>query len=181
LPGTRPRTPLTAWLLFAALAVILPACATRSKPPAPIAKPPAPIAEPPAPIAEPPAPIVEPPAPVAKPPAPITKPSAILEMRQGLASYYGPGFDGKLTASGARFDMNAMVAAHPTYPFGTVIRVTNLANGRIVQVRVIDRGPARGPRADGVLIDLSYGAAGALGFIRNGRTRVRLEVLRWGT
>ena len=76
--------------------------------------------------------------------------------------------------------MNAMVAAHPTYPFGTVIRVTNLANGRIVQVRVIDRGPARGPRADGVLIDLSYGAAGALGFIRNGRTRVRLEVLRWG-
>lgn len=132
-------------MLFAAFAVILPGCAARSKPPAPIAK-----------------------------------ASPILEVRQGLASYYGPGFDGKVTASGARFDMNAMVAAHPTYPFGTVIRVTNLANSRVVQVRVVDRGPARGPRADGVLIDLSYGAAGALGFIRSGRTGVRLEVLRWG-
>jgi rare lipoprotein A len=130
--------------VVAALAVILPACATRSKPPAAIAKP------------------------------------AILEVRQGLASYYGPGFDGKVTASGTRFDMNAMVAAHPTYPFGTVIRVTNLANGRVVQVRVVDRGPAQGPRADGVLIDLSYGAADALRFVRRGRTRVRLEVLKWG-
>lgn len=105
---------------------------------------------------------------------------AILEVRQGLASYYGPGFEGKRTASGIPFDKTAMVAAHPTYPFGTVVRVTNLANERQVVVRVVDRGPAKGPRAQGVVIDLSSGAAANLGFARQGRTRVRLEVLRWG-
>jgi rare lipoprotein A len=97
-----------------------------------------------------------------------------------MASYYGQGFDGRVTASGARFDMNAMVAAHPTYPFGTIVRVTNLRNNRSVQVRILDRGPASSPRSEGVLIDLSYGAARALDFIQAGRTRVRLEVLRWG-
>jgi rare lipoprotein A len=76
--------------------------------------------------------------------------------------------------------MHAMVAAHPTYPFGTLLRVVNLNNGRSVQVQVLDRGPARGPRAAGVVIDVSQGAAESLGFIRAGRTRVRLEVLRWG-
>jgi rare lipoprotein A len=104
----------------------------------------------------------------------------ILEVRQGLASFYGPGFDGKVTASGARFDMKSMVAAHPTYPFGTVLRVTNMTNGRTVELRVVDRGPARGPRADGVIIDVSYGAARALNFVQAGRTRVRIEVLGWG-
>ena len=73
-----------------------------------------------------------------------------------------------------------MVAAHPTYPFGTVVRVTNLANKRRLDVRVVDRGPASGPRKEGVVIDLSSGAAANLGFVRQGRTRVRLEVLRWG-
>lgn len=107
-------------------------------------------------------------------------PTTTLDVREGLASYYGPGFDGKTTASGARFDMRALVAAHPTYPFGTIVRVTNLTNHRAVQVRILDRGPAKRPQADGVLIDLSYGAAQALDFIRDGRTRVRLEVLRWG-
>jgi rare lipoprotein A len=113
----------------------------------------------------------------AKPPVAAGR---ILEMREGIASYYGPGFNGKTTASGARFDMNAMVAAHPSYPFGTIVRVTNLRNRRTVQVRILDRGPARGPRAAGVLIDLSYGAAQTLDFIRAGRARVRLEVLSWG-
>jgi rare lipoprotein A len=117
----------------------------------------------------------------ATPPAPaVTKPAKILEVRQGLASYYGPGFEGKRTASGAPFDKTAMVAAHPSYPFGTVVRVTNLANKRQVVVRVVDRGPAKGPRADGVVIDVSSGAAADLGFIRQGRTRVHLEVLDWG-
>jgi rare lipoprotein A len=74
--------------------------------------------------------------------------------------------------------MNAMVAAHPTYPFGTIVRVTNLGNGRSATVRILDRGPARG---NGVIIDVSRGAADKLGFIREGRTRVRLEVLRWGS
>jgi rare lipoprotein A len=104
----------------------------------------------------------------------------ILELREGLASYYGPGFHGKVTASGVRFDMHAMVAAHPTYPFGTIVRVTNLTTNRAVQVRVLDRGPAQAPQAAGVIIDLSYGAAQTLGFIQDGRTRVRLEVLQWG-
>jgi rare lipoprotein A len=106
--------------------------------------------------------------------------AGVLETREGLASYYGPGFHGRPTASGVRFDMHSMVAAHPAWPFGTIVRVTNLANGRSVRVRILDRGPAGGPQADGVLIDLSYGAARALGFLRAGRTRVRLEVLRWG-
>ena len=119
----------------------------------------------------------------ARAPAPRAspRPTRILEVREGLASYYGQDFHGKTAASGVRFDMNAMVAAHPTYPFGTVVRVTNLRNGRSVRVRIQDRGPARRSRADGVIIDLSRGAAQTLGFIPNGRTRVRLEVLGWGT
>jgi rare lipoprotein A len=117
----------------------------------------------------------------APPPAPTANaPRSVLEVREGLASYYGPGFEGKTTASGISFDKTAMVAAHPTYPFGTVVRVTNLANQRRVLVRVVDRGPAKGPRAEGVVIDLSSGAAANLGFVQKGRTRVRLEVLRWG-
>jgi rare lipoprotein A len=102
-------------------------------------------------------------------------------VREGLATFYGEQFHGRTAASGERFDMKALVAAHPTYPFGTIVRVTNLANGRAVQVRIVDRGPAAGPRAAGVVIDVSYRAAEALRFVRDGRTRVRLEVLRWGT
>ena len=102
-----------------------------------------------------------------------------LETREGLASYYGAAFHGKITASGRPFDMNAMVAAHPSYPFGTLLRVTNLNNGRSVHVRVQDRGPARRPQTEGVIIDLSQRAAERLGFIRQGRARVRLEVLEW--
>jgi rare lipoprotein A len=114
------------------------------------------------------------------PPPSVPSRGGILETREGLASYYGPGFNGQLTASGSRFDMNALVAAHPSYPFGTVLRVTNLANGRAVQVRVVDRGPAQGPRKEGVIIDLSRKAADRLDFIRAGRARVRIEVLSWG-
>jgi peptidoglycan lytic transglycosylase len=98
----------------------------------------------------------------------------------GLASYYGEAFHGRATASGVRFDMNAMVAAHRTYPFETIVRVTNLQNGRSVRVRIVDRGPAVIPQTAGVIIDLSRRAAQALGFIREGRTRVRLDMERWG-
>jgi rare lipoprotein A len=112
--------------------------------------------------------------------APAGAPRDILEVREGLATFYGEAFHGRTTASGVRFDMRAMVAAHPTYPFGTLVRVTNLVNGRAVQVRIIDRGPAAGPRAAGIVIDVSHGAAESLRFVRDGRTRVRLEVLRWG-
>jgi rare lipoprotein A len=111
-----------------------------------------------------------------------TRPAAndarVREVREGLASYYGREFHGRATASGAPFDMNAMVAAHPSYPFGTVVRVTNLRNGQSVQLRILDRGPAKGPQAAGVIIDVSYGAAERLGFVREGRTRVRVEVLK---
>ncbi|MGH9870068.1 MAG: septal ring lytic transglycosylase RlpA family protein [Candidatus Polarisedimenticolia bacterium] len=116
----------------------------------------------------------------AKGPKVKPSPKAALEVREGLASYYGQRFHGKLTASGARFDMHELVAAHPSYPFETIVRVTNLRNARSVQVRILDRGPSQRARADGVVIDLSYGAARALGFVEEGRTRVRLEVLRWG-
>jgi rare lipoprotein A len=114
------------------------------------------------------------------PPSPPA-PAKDLDTTHGLASYYGGEFHGKITASGVPFDMHAMVAAHPTFPFGTLLRVTNLANRRRVTVRVVDRGPASSARADGVVIDLSYGAASALRFLRQGRTRVRIEVLRWGS
>jgi len=104
----------------------------------------------------------------------------VLATRHGLASYYGADFHGKMAASGVRFDMNAMMAAHPSYAFGTLVRVTNRNNGRSVLVEILDRGPAPGPRADGVIIDVSRRAAEALGFAKAGRAPVRIEVLRWG-
>jgi rare lipoprotein A len=107
--------------------------------------------------------------------------TGILETREGLASYYGEEFHGRKTASGIRFDMNAMVAAHPSYPFGTRVRVTNLANGRSISVRIVDRGPAPQIQASGIIIDLSRKAAEVLGFIQQGRARVRLDVLAWST
>lgn len=96
---------------------------------------------------------------------------------EGLASWYGAAFHGRTTASGIPFDRHAMVAAHPTLPFRTRVRVVRLSTGGSVVVRIVDRGPAAGPRSRGVVIDLSEGAAERLGFIREGRTRVRLEVL----
>ena len=116
--------------------------------------------------------------PVASPSGSATR---ILETREGLASYYGKEFHGRKTASGIRFDMNAMVAAHPSYPFGTRLRVTNLANGRSTSVRIVDRGPAPQLQASGIIIDLSRKAAEVLGFIQQGRARVRLDVLAWSS
>jgi rare lipoprotein A len=98
-------------------------------------------------------------------------------VREGLASYYARSLDGKRTASGVPFDNDGLVAAHPTYPFGTLVRVTNLRNRRSVTVRVVDRGPTRAVRRKGVIIDLSRAAADVLGFLKAGRTRVRLEVV----
>jgi len=86
------------------------------------------------------------------------------------ASWYGPGFHGRRTASGERFDKNGMSAAHPTLPFGTPLCVTNVANGRSVRVRVTDRGPFRRGRS----LDLSYGAARRLDIVHRGTARVRV-------
>ena len=95
----------------------------------------------------------------------------------GLASYYGRAHDGRRTASGERFDMHAMTAAHPTLPFGTRVRVTNLANGRRAVVRINDRGPHREAR----IIDLSYAAARELQMVGPGVARVRVEVVDAGS
>ena len=100
---------------------------------------------------------------------------------EGLASWYGAAFHGRTTASGIPFDRRAMVAAHPSLPFGTRVRVLRISTGESVVVRIIDRGPAAGPRSRGVVIDLSEGAAERLRFIREGRTRVRIEVLEPAT
>lgn len=91
----------------------------------------------------------------------------------GIASWYGPGFHGRQTASGVLYDQNLMVAAHKTLPFGTVARVTNLENGRQVEVCVVDRGPY----VKGRVIDLSACAAKALGMRGKGTARVRIEDL----
>lgn len=91
----------------------------------------------------------------------------------GLASWYGPEFHGRQTASREVFDMNDLTAAHRTLPFGTQVLVTNLENDRTVVVRINDRGPF----VRGRIIDLSYGAARILGLVGPGTARVRMEVL----
>jgi peptidoglycan lytic transglycosylase len=91
----------------------------------------------------------------------------------GVASYYSQGHQGRRTASGEAFDMDAMTAAHRSLPFGTRVRVTNLANGRQAVVRINDRGPFRKDR----IIDVSRAAARALGMVGRGVARVRLEVV----
>lgn len=90
----------------------------------------------------------------------------------GMASWYGPGFEGAMSASGEPFNQHALTAAHRTLPFGTIVQVTNLDNGRTVSVRINDRGPFSGGR----VIDLSTGAARVLGLIQSGVAPVRIEV-----
>jgi rare lipoprotein A len=111
---------------------------------------------------------------------PAAETKKVLETQTGLASFYGAAFHGKETASGETFDKTEMVAAHPSYPLGTVARVTNIENERAVDVRIIDRGPTRENLNEGVIIDLSKGAAKQLDFVSDGRVRVRVEVLEWG-
>jgi rare lipoprotein A len=92
----------------------------------------------------------------------------------GTASWYGEYFQGKPTASGEPFDMQALTAAHPTLPLGSFVRVTNLRNGRAVVVRINDRGPV----VEGRIIDLSYNTARVLGFEERGLQQVRLDLVR---
>lgn len=120
------------------------------------------------------------PAPATSPTSPPARAESALRSEVGLASYYGRGFHGRVTASGTRFDMRAAVAAHPDYPFGTRVRVTNLKNQRTVIVTIVDRGPSPRYQSAGIIIDVSQGAAEKLAFVRDGRTRVRLDVLQWG-
>ena len=91
----------------------------------------------------------------------------------GIASWYGPGFHGKETANGETYDQHAMTAAHRTLPMPSLVRVTNLENGRSVKVRINDRGPY----AHGRIIDMSKRAAELLGFVNQGTAKVRVQVL----
>lgn len=93
-------------------------------------------------------------------------------LAEGIASWYGLEFHGRRTASGERFDMNALTAAHPSLPFGTRVLVRNPQNGRSVVVRINDRGP----HVDNRIIDLSHAAARALGMLGFGTKRVVLSV-----
>jgi rare lipoprotein A len=95
------------------------------------------------------------------------------QTQEGMSSWYGKEFDGRPTASGERFDMNGISAAHRTLPLGTLVRVTNLDNDREVELRINDRGPF----VKGRILDCSYGAAKSLGFAGAGLARVRIEVL----
>jgi rare lipoprotein A len=108
-------------------------------------------------------------APAATPPARAATPGTYV----GKASWYGEPHHGRKTASGERYDMHALTAAHRTLPLGTKLRVTNVENGRAVVVRVNDRGPY----IDGRVIDLSRAAARQLGELGDGLFNVRLEVL----
>ena len=103
---------------------------------------------------------------------PSEKPPAGL-VETGVASWYGPGYHGKKTSSGERYDQDALTAAHASWAFGTRVRVTFLGTGRSVVVRINDRFPNH----KGRVIDLSREAARQIGLIGPGTGRVRLEVL----
>lgn len=110
------------------------------------------------------------PAPRTRPPAVRPAPGTLIE---GVASWYGPGYHGKRTASGEVFDQDDLTAAHWDWAFGTRVRVTLLSTGRSVVVRINDRFPNH----KGRILDVSRGAARAIGLIGPGTGRVRLEIL----
>jgi rare lipoprotein A len=112
---------------------------------------------------------------VSLPPAPVSSPRPVTNQSEmGLASWYGEAHDGLPTASGEIFDRTRYTAAHRTLPIGTRLRVTNLENGRIVRVRVNDRGPY----VAGRILDLSQEAARTLGMVERGVVMVQLDVVR---
>ena len=104
------------------------------------------------------------------------KEESTLESETGTASYYSDEFNGRKTANGEIYDMNGLTAAHPSYPFNTIVRVTNLLNGKNVEVRINDRMPQFKNR----IIDLSLAAAKKIDMIKDGIQEVKVEVLEWG-
>jgi rare lipoprotein A len=98
----------------------------------------------------------------------------VADAQTGLAAYYSDRLHGHRTASGQRYNRNAMTTAHPTLPFGTKVKVTNVKTNKSVVVTVNDRGPTQADR----IIDLSRAAAQQLGMIRTGLTEVRVEVVQ---
>lgn len=102
-----------------------------------------------------------------------TQQKPLLPVTEGKASFYADQFHGRKTANGETFNMKMLTAAHPSLPFGTRVRVTNLRNGKDVIVRINDRGPF----VKGRIIDLSISAAKEIGLIKSGTVRVKLEAL----
>ena len=99
-----------------------------------------------------------------------------LSTETGIASYYSEKYNGRQTASGETYDMYGFSAAHPSYPMGTIVRVTNLTNNLSLILKINDRMPD----FKGRVIDLSLGAARKLDMIQNGTARVKIEVIKWG-
>jgi rare lipoprotein A len=104
---------------------------------------------------------------------PASPPTLGVPVERGIASWYGPKFNGRMTASGERYDMNAFTAAHPSLPFGTKIGVRNTRTGREVMVRVNDRGPYSRNR----ILDLSYAAAREVGVVGPGTASVEVYLV----
>lgn len=104
---------------------------------------------------------------------PALPPGPVGGVEHGIASWYGPGFNGHRTANGERYNMRELTAAHPTLPFGTLVEVRNLENGQAVVVRINDRGPFARNR----VIDLSYAAAREVGVFGPGTANVELQVM----
>ena len=98
------------------------------------------------------------------------------DVEKGTACWYGKEYEGRPTASGEIFHAQSFTAAHRSLPFGTIVQVKNLDNGRTVKVRINDRGPLKGHR----IIDLSRAAAEEIDLVREGVAPVRVEVLRRG-
>lgn len=99
-----------------------------------------------------------------------------LEIESGIASFYADEFDGKRTANGEVYDMNDLTAAHPLFAFNTIVKVTNVSNGKSVEVRINDRMP----QFKGRIIDLSFAAAKKIEMINTGIQEVKVEVIKWG-
>ena len=106
----------------------------------------------------------------------VARPSAVkppIKVWYGRASWYGPTFQGRTTASGELYDMTALTAAHADLPFGSIVRLVNIRNGKNAVVRINDRGPY----VEGREIDVSYQAAEKLGLINRGVANLRIELL----
>jgi rare lipoprotein A len=117
------------------------------------------------------APQSAPPVPSPSIPAPAQEAPRPFFSEEGRASWYGHGHQGKTTAAGEHFDQNALTGAHRSLPFNTIVRVTDLESGKTVTVRINDRGPF----VKGRIIDLSSSAATALGLVKDGIGKVRLD------
>jgi rare lipoprotein A len=103
----------------------------------------------------------------------LSEPSQPIKTWVGNASWYGPGFTGRKTANGEIYDCEALTAAHPNLPFGSIVRIVNQQNGKFEIVRINDRGPYQ----EGREIDVSLGVARKIGLVNTGVGRVRLELL----